>query len=213
MEFNVASPFKTITGSDVFLDGSFPYPTATVSSVVLHNTTSQSTDVLTSVTSSTGQQTQHVGSVGYNGGIPNIVTVTHTVSRPVDTTGSVSRYPGISMNLHLPGSRPPASYCGFTLPASANNPMSWSRPPWPQVYPYSGFSGQDFPGFWPFGGNIEPVATSVVGPQTVTSSLSAPAPHVAVSSSCDMSLPAPVQTSSVRPQVNQVSDWPLSGGV
>jgi hypothetical protein len=33
------------------------------------------------------------------------------------------------MNLSLPGSRPPASYCGFTLPASANNPMSWSRPP------------------------------------------------------------------------------------
>jgi hypothetical protein len=117
------------------------------------------------------------------------------------------------MNLHLPGSRPPASYCGFTLPASANIPMSWSRPPWPQVYSYSGFSGQDFPGFWPFGGNIEPVATSVVGPQTVTSSLSAPDPHVAVSSSCDMSLPAPVPTSSVRPQVNQVSDWPLSGWV
>jgi hypothetical protein len=70
--------------------------------------------------------------------------------------------------------------------------MSWSRPPWPQVYSYSGFSGQDFPGFWPFGGNIEPVATSVVGPQTVTSSLSAPDPHVAVSSSCDMSLPLKV---------------------
>jgi hypothetical protein len=46
------------------------------------------------------------------------------------------------------------------------------------------FPGQAFPGFWPFGGNIGPVATSVVGPQTVTSSLSAPAPHVAVSSSC-----------------------------
>jgi hypothetical protein len=45
-----------------------PYPTATVSSVVLPNATSQSTDVLTSVTSSTGQQTQHVGSVGYGGG-------------------------------------------------------------------------------------------------------------------------------------------------
>jgi hypothetical protein len=28
------------------------------------------------------------------------------------------------MNLHLPGSRPPASYCGFTLPASANNLIS-----------------------------------------------------------------------------------------
>ena len=123
MEFNVASPFEAITGSDVFLDGSFPDPTATVSSVVLHNTTSQSTDVLTSVTSSTGQQTQHVGSVGYNGVIPTIATVTHTVSRPVDTTGSVSCSTGISMNLNVPGSRPPASYCRFTLPASANNPM------------------------------------------------------------------------------------------
>jgi hypothetical protein len=27
------------------------------------------------------------------------------------------------MNLNVPGSRPPASYCRFTLPASANNPM------------------------------------------------------------------------------------------
>ena len=68
MEFNVASPFEVITGSDVFLDGSLPYPTDTVSSVVLPNATSQSTDVLTSVTSSTGQQTQHVGSVSYGGG-------------------------------------------------------------------------------------------------------------------------------------------------
>ena len=141
------------------------------------------------MTSSTGQQTQHVGSVGYD----------YTVSRPVNTTGSVSCSPGISMNLSLPGSRPPASYCSFTLPASTNNP-------WPQVYPYSGFPGQAFPGFWPFGGNFGPVATSVVGPQTVTSSLSAPARHVAVSSSCDVFLPAPVPTSSVRPQVNQVSD-------
>ncbi|CAC5376979.1 unnamed protein product [Mytilus coruscus] len=72
------------------------------------------------------------GSIGYDGGIPTITTVTHTVSRPVDTTESVSSYPGISMGLSLPGSRPPASYCGFTLPASASNAMSWSRPPWPQ---------------------------------------------------------------------------------
>ena len=75
-------------------------------------------------------------------------------------------------------------------------------------FPWSGFFR-----FLAFGGNIGPVATSVVGPQTFNSSLSAPAPHVAVSSSCDVSLPAPVPTSSVRPQVNQVSDWPLSGWV
>ena len=90
--------------------------------------------------------------------------------------------------------------------------MSWSRPPWPQVYSYSGFSGQDFPGFWPFGGNIEPVATSVVGPQTVTSSLSAPDPHVAVSSSCDMSLPAPVPTSSVRARSTRFLTGPSLDG-
>ena len=114
MEFNVASPFEAITGSIVLLDGSLPYPKAMV---VLPNTTSQSTDVLTSVTSSTDQQTQHVGSLGYDGGIPTIATVTHSCS------------PGISMKLSLLGSRPPSSYCGFTLPASANNPMSCSRPP------------------------------------------------------------------------------------
>jgi hypothetical protein len=43
--------------------------------------------------------------------------------------------------------------------------------------------------------------------------MSAPAPHVAVSSSCDVSIPAPVPTSSVKPQVNQVSDsGPSLGG-
>ena len=36
---------------------------------------------------------------------------------------------------------------------------------------------------------------------------------MAVSSSCDVSLPAPVHTSSVKPQVNQVSDsGPSLGG-
>jgi hypothetical protein len=59
---------KSLLAVMFFLDGSLPYPTDTVSSVVLPNATSQSTDVLTSVTSSTGQQTQHVGSVGYGGG-------------------------------------------------------------------------------------------------------------------------------------------------
>jgi hypothetical protein len=59
MEFNV----EAITGSDVSFRWSLPYPTAMVSSVVLPNTTSQSTDVLTSVTSSTGQHTQHVGDI------------------------------------------------------------------------------------------------------------------------------------------------------
>ncbi|CAC5375623.1 unnamed protein product [Mytilus coruscus] len=128
------------------------------------------------------------------------------------------------MGLNLPGSRAPASYCGFTLPASASNAMSWSRPPWSQGYPYSGFPGQGFPsqgfpnqgfpsqvpghpfpGFWPYCG---PITTPVIVPQSTTSNLSVPAPPLAVSSSScsSVSVPAALPTSSVRHQFNQVTD-------
>ncbi|CAC5373351.1 unnamed protein product [Mytilus coruscus] len=217
MEFNASSPFQAITGNDVFLDGSLPYPVTatTVSQGTPPNISSQLTDVFSSVTTNTSQQTINTGSVGYDGGVPTITTTTHTNSTLVDTTGSISSYPGISMGLNLPGSRSQASYCGFTLPASASNAMSWSRPPWPQVYPYSGFPsqgfpsqsfpGQSFPGFWPYCG---PVTTPVVGPQVATSNLSVPAPPLAVSSSScsSVSVPAALPTSSVRHQVNQVTD-------
>ncbi|CAG2215351.1 unnamed protein product [Mytilus edulis] len=110
------------------------------------------------------------------------------------------------MGLNLPGSRAPASYCGLTLPASASNAMSWSRPPWSQGYPYSGFSGQGFhgqgfpgqgfpnqvfpsqpfPGFWPYCG-----PTPVIVPQSTTPNLS-------------VSVPAALPTSSVGHQSNQI---------
>ncbi|VDH98340.1 Hypothetical predicted protein [Mytilus galloprovincialis] len=70
---------------------------------------SQLADVFTSVTSKTGQQTLNAGSVGYHVGVPTITTVTHTLSRQVDTTGSISSYPGTSMGLNLHSSRAPAS--------------------------------------------------------------------------------------------------------
>ncbi|VDI27840.1 Hypothetical predicted protein [Mytilus galloprovincialis] len=141
MEFNAPSPYKAITG----LDGSLPFPvTATTEGQGTPPNSSQLTNVFTSVTSKTGQQSLNAGSVGYHGGVPTITTVAHTFSRQVDTTGSISSYPGTSMGLNLPGSRAPASYCGFTLPASASNAMSWSRPPWSQGYPFSGFHGQGF---------------------------------------------------------------------
>ncbi|CAC5383079.1 unnamed protein product [Mytilus coruscus] len=220
MEFNASSPFETITGNDVFLDGSLPF---TVTATTVRQGTPpisiQLTDVFTSVTTKTGQQTLNTGSVGYHGGVPTIATVTHTFSRPVDTTGSISSYPGISMGLNLPGSRAPASYCGFTLPASGSNAMSWSRPPWSQGHPYSGFPGQGFPnqvfpsqvlgqpfpGFWPYCG---PITIPVIVPQSTTSNLSVPAPPLAVSSSScsSVSVPAALPTSSVRHQFNQVTD-------
>ncbi|CAG2229444.1 unnamed protein product [Mytilus edulis] len=214
---------EAITGNDVFLDGSLPFPvTVTAVGQGTPPISSQLTDVFTSVTTKTGQQTLHAGSVGYDGGVPTTATVTHTFSRPVDTTGSISSYPGISMGLNLPGSRAPASYCGLTLPASASNAMSWSRPPWSQGYPYSGFSGQGFhgqgfpgqgfpnqvfpsqpfPGFWPYCG-----PTPVIVPQSTTPNLSVPAPPVAVSSrGSSISVPAALPTSSVGHQSNQVAN-------
>ncbi|CAG2195859.1 unnamed protein product [Mytilus edulis] len=79
MEFNSPSPYEAITGSDVFLDGSLPFPvTATTVGQGTPPNSSQLTDVFTSVTSKTGQQTLNAGSVGYHGGVPTITTVTHT---------------------------------------------------------------------------------------------------------------------------------------
>ncbi|CAC5424327.1 unnamed protein product [Mytilus coruscus] len=58
------------------------------------------------------------------------------------------------MDLNLPGSRPPVSYCGYMLPNSGTQPLpSWSQPPWPQSYPYGGFMPNQ-PGFWPYRDNI-----------------------------------------------------------
>ncbi|VDI65030.1 Hypothetical predicted protein [Mytilus galloprovincialis] len=190
MEFNAPSPYEAITGQ-----GTPP-------------NSSQLTDVFTSVTSKTGQQTLNAGSVGYHGGVPTITTVTHTFSRPVDTTGSISSYPGTSMGLNLPGSRAPASYCGFTLPASASNAMSWSRPPWSQGYPYSGFSWSGFSWSrvsWSRFLALLWTNTSYCSSESTTPNLSVPAPPLAVSS-CSVSVPAALPTSSVRHQFNQVAD-------
>ena len=45
-------------------------------------------------------------------GIPTLSTVTHTFSRPVNTTGSFSTAPGSAMGLNLSGSRPPFFHMG-----------------------------------------------------------------------------------------------------
>ncbi|VDI54755.1 Hypothetical predicted protein [Mytilus galloprovincialis] len=195
-------------------DGSLPFSvTETTVGQGTPPNSSQLTNVFTSVTSKTGKQTLNAGSVGYHGGVPTITTVTHTFSRPVDTTVSISSYPGTSMGLNLPGSRAPPSYCGFTLPASASNAMSWSRPPWSQGYPYSGFPGQGFHGQgFPnqvFPSQVPSTALSrflALFSSSTTPNLSVPAPPLAVSSCSSVSVPAALPTSSVRHQFNQVAD-------
>ncbi|VDI73267.1 Hypothetical predicted protein [Mytilus galloprovincialis] len=220
MEFTAPSPYEAITGRDVFLDGTLLFPvTATTIGQGTPSKSSQLTNVFTSVTTKTGQHTINAGSVGYHEGVPTITTVTHTFARPFDTTGSISSYPGSFMGLNLPGSRAPASYCGFTLPATASNAMSRSNPlgfpcqrfhgqgflsqGFPnQVFP-SQVLGQPFPGVWPYCG---PITTPVIVPQSTTSNLSVPAPPLAVSSSSctSVSVTAALPSSSVRHQFNQV---------
>ena len=132
-----SSPLFSLTGSDMFWDGSVANPVSTTSVV---------TSPIPSMTCSGVS-----GSSSQNTVIPTIATVTHTFSRPVNTTGSVSTVPGMCMGLNLPGSRPQVCYYGsvFTTPG-APPVSSWSRPPWPQPYPYGQYPGQNpFPNFWP----------------------------------------------------------------
>ena len=68
-------------------------------------------------------------------GIPTLSTVTHAVSRPVNTTGSFSSAPGSAMGLNLPGSRPPVFSYGYCLPGPSIPPVqTWARPPWNVPY-------------------------------------------------------------------------------
>ncbi|CAC5396547.1 unnamed protein product [Mytilus coruscus] len=108
-------------------------------------------------------------------GGPTSTSVTHTLSRPVNSTGTIRSVPGTAMGLNLPGSRPPVSYCGYMLPFSGTQPLpSWSQPPWPQSYPYGGFMPNQ-PGFWPYRDDFYGPPSGVA-----TAPPLAPAPPVAV---------------------------------
>ena len=68
-------------------------------------------------------------------GIPTLSTVTHAVSRPVNTTGSFPSAPGSSIGLNLHGSRPPVFLYGYCLPGPSILPVqTWARPPWNVLY-------------------------------------------------------------------------------
>ncbi|CAG2224453.1 unnamed protein product [Mytilus edulis] len=132
MDFNLNSPYVSIPGSDYLLDGSLPLSPP--------QTTSTLTGVSTTVSGNATYPTLSQGSAMHFGGVPTSTSVTHTLSRPVNSAGTISSVPGTAMGLNLPGSRPPLSYCGYMLPNTGTQPLpSWSQPPWPQSYPYGGF--------------------------------------------------------------------------
>ncbi|VDI37174.1 Hypothetical predicted protein, partial [Mytilus galloprovincialis] len=197
------SPYVSIPGSDYLLDGSLPLSPP--------QTTSTLTGVSTTVSGNATYPTLSQGSaMHFGGGVPTSTSVTHTLSRPVNSAGTISSVPGTAMGLNLPGSRPPLSYCGYMLPNTGTQPLpSWSQPPWPQSYPYGGFMPNQ-PGFWPYRDNFYGPPSGVA-----TAPPLAPALPVAVSltSAVAPSTTVPDSQASSSSHGTQVSDHasPLDG--
>ncbi|VDI48588.1 Hypothetical predicted protein [Mytilus galloprovincialis] len=196
------SPYVSIPGSDYLLDGSLPLSPP--------QTTSTLTGVSTTVSGNATYPTLSQGSAMHFWGVPTSTSVTHTLSRPVNSAGTISSVPGTAMGLNLPGSRPPLSYCGYMLPNTGTQPLpSWSQPPWPQSYPYGGFMPNQ-PGFWPYRDNFYGPPSGVA-----TAPPLAPALPVAVSltSAVAPSTTVPDSQASSSSHGTQVSDHasPLDG--
>ncbi|CAG2188247.1 MTH [Mytilus edulis] len=195
-------PYVSIPGSDYLLDGSLPLSPP--------QTTSTLTGVSTTVSGNATYPTLSQGSAMHFGGVPTSTSVTHTLSRSVNSAGTISSVPGTAMGLNLPGSRPPLSYCGYMLPNTGTQPLpSWSQPPWPQSYPYGGFMPNQ-PGFWPYRDNFYGPPSGVA-----TAPPLAPALPVAVSltSAVAPSTTVPDSQASSSSHGTQVSDHasPLDG--
>ena len=143
-------PFEaiSITGRDCFWDGSVPNPLVSVGSPTM--------SVSSIMPEPSGAGARVGGLAGPvpsrpRVGIPTLSTVTHTVSRPVNTTGSFSSAPGSSMGLNLPGSRPPVFSHGYCLPGPSIPPVqTWARPPWAvPTQSYPGSQGVNPFAYWP----------------------------------------------------------------
>ena len=125
-----------ISGSDVFWSEGMPNPFETPLTCISSTPeTSVAGTRNSSVVLDSGMQSR----------VSTTSVVTHTVSRPVYTSGSSVTYPGSSMGLNLPGSRPPVFSCGICLPGSGVPPLqSWapSQGQWNNPVPFPGFAAQ-----------------------------------------------------------------------
>ena len=143
-------PFEaiSITGRDCFWDGSVPNPLVSVGSPTM-----SVSSIMPEPSGAGGRVGGLAGPVPSRPrvGIQTLSTVTHTVSRPVNTTGSFSSAPGSSMGLNLPGSRPPVFSYGYCLPGPSIPPVqTWARPPWAvPTQSYPGSQGVNPFAYWP----------------------------------------------------------------
>jgi hypothetical protein len=72
------------------------------------------------------------------GVIPTLSIVTSTVSRLVNSSGSLNLVPGQSMGINLPSARPPIVSSGSLSATGLPTAYNWNRPPWMFPYPVVG---------------------------------------------------------------------------
>ena len=62
--------------------------------------------------------------------IPTLSIVASTVSRSVNSSGSLNPVPGQSMGINLPSTRPPIVSSGSLSVTGFPTAYNWNRPPW-----------------------------------------------------------------------------------
>jgi hypothetical protein len=72
------------------------------------------------------------------GVIPTLSIVTSTVSRSVNSSGSLNPVPGQSMGINLPSTIPPVISSGSLSATGFSTAYNWNRPPWMFQYPVVG---------------------------------------------------------------------------
>ena len=142
MEFsaNTSSLYFPITGTDAFCDGSVPNPM--IGS--LNNPTSSLSSIRPEASAAGAGHSLHSRDLGpvpvvpKGEVIPTLSIVTSTVSRSVNSSGSLNPVPGQSMGINLPSTRPPIISSGSLSSTRLPTAYNWNRPPWMFQYPVVG---------------------------------------------------------------------------
>ena len=144
MEFSASTsiPYFPITGTDALWDGSVPSPM--IGS--LNNPTSSLSSIRPEASAAGAVHyfylhSQDLGPVPVVPGGEVIITlsiVTSTVSRSVNSSGSLNPVPGQSMGINLPSTRPPIISSGSLSATGFPTAYNWNRLPWMFQYPVVG---------------------------------------------------------------------------
>ena len=137
---NTSSSYFPITGTDAFWDGSVPNPMI----ASLNNHISSLSSIRPEASAAGTGHSLHSQDLGpvhvVPGGvaIPTLSIVASTVSRSVNSSGSLNPVPGQSMGINLPSTRPPVVSSGSLSATGFPTAYNWNRTPWMFQYPVVG---------------------------------------------------------------------------